>query len=96
MRDRRDDILLLTQAFLTEFGRAFANPPAGISREARERLLAHHWPGNIRELRNMLERAAILCDGGLITEHHLALTAMPRDGSHLGPRRRNRSRATGA
>jgi transcriptional regulator with GAF, ATPase, and Fis domain len=77
LRDRRDDILLLTQAFLTEFGRVFANPPAGISREARERLLAHHWPGNIRELRNTLERAAILCDGGLITEHHLALTAMP-------------------
>jgi len=36
-------------------------------------LLAYHWPGNIRELRNILERAAILCDGGLITHEHLAL-----------------------
>jgi transcriptional regulator with GAF, ATPase, and Fis domain len=73
LRDRRDDVLPLTQAFLTEFGRAFAHAPAGISREAREMLLAYHWPGNIRELRNVLERAAILCDGGLITHEHLAL-----------------------
>ena len=75
LRDRRDDILPLTQAFITEFGRAFANPPAGISRDAREKLLAYHWPVNIRELRNILERAAIVCDGALITADHLALPA---------------------
>jgi len=75
LRERRDDILPLTQAFLNEFSRAFAHPPAGISREARQMLLAYHWPGNIRELRNILERAAILCDGGLITGDHLALPA---------------------
>jgi transcriptional regulator with GAF, ATPase, and Fis domain len=73
LRERRDDILPLTQAFLAEFGRAFANPPAGISREAKEGLLRYHWPGNVRELRNILERAAILCDGGLITDEHLGL-----------------------
>jgi DNA-binding NtrC family response regulator len=78
LRDRQDDILPLTQAFLGEFGRAFANPPAGVSREAKQMLLSYHWPGNIRELRNILERAAILCDGGLITDEHLALpTASP-------------------
>ena len=77
LRDRADDILPLTQAFLNEFGRAFANPPAGISREAKQMLLAYHWPGNIRELRNILERAAILCDGGLITGDHLALPGAP-------------------
>jgi two-component system response regulator FlrC len=77
LRERAEDILPLTQAFLTEFGRTFAHPPAGLSREARERLLKHHWPGNVRELRNILERAAILCDGGLITLEHLALPAAP-------------------
>jgi Nif-specific regulatory protein len=76
LRERRDDILPLTQAFLKEFGRAFTNPPAGISREARQALLDYHWPGNVRELRNILERAAILCDGGLITDEHLALPAV--------------------
>jgi transcriptional regulator with GAF, ATPase, and Fis domain len=75
LRERRDDILPLTQAFLSEFTRAFANPPGGLSREAREALLDYHWPGNVRELRNILERAAILCDGGLITDEHLALPA---------------------
>jgi transcriptional regulator with GAF, ATPase, and Fis domain len=76
LRDRRDDILALSQAFLAEFGRAFAHPPAGMSREAKQLLLSYHWPGNVRELRNILERAAILCDGGLITDEHLALPTL--------------------
>ncbi len=46
-------------------------PAAGISRDAREWLLAYHWPGNVRELRNAIERAILLCDGGLITRDHL-------------------------
>ena len=75
LRDRPDDVLPLSEAFLAEYGRSLARPPAGISRDARQLLLEHHWPGNVRELRNILERAAILCDGGLITADHLALTA---------------------
>jgi transcriptional regulator with PAS, ATPase and Fis domain len=73
LRERRDDILSLSDAFLAELGKGLGRPPSGISRGARERLLAHSWPGNVRELRNTLERAAILCDGGLITEEHLAV-----------------------
>jgi DNA-binding NtrC family response regulator len=46
-------------------------PAAGISRDAREWLLAYPWPGNVRELRNAVERAILLCDGGLITREHL-------------------------
>jgi transcriptional regulator with GAF, ATPase, and Fis domain len=77
LRERREDILLLAEEFLAEIGRAFGRPPAGISREARERLLEYSWPGNIRELRNTLERAAIVCEGGLINAEHLSL-AGPR------------------
>jgi transcriptional regulator with PAS, ATPase and Fis domain len=77
LRDRRDDILPLTQAFLTEFGRAFANPPAGISREAREMLLAYPWPGNIRELRNLMERLAYLSTADRIEAEDLALILSP-------------------
>jgi transcriptional regulator with GAF, ATPase, and Fis domain len=73
LRDRRDDILPLSEAFLGEIGRSLGRPPAGISRDAREMLIEYHWPGNVRELRNILERAAILCDGGLITADHLSL-----------------------
>jgi two-component system response regulator AtoC len=73
LRERRDDVLTLSEAFLKEFGRTLGRPPAGISTDARARLVAYHWPGNVRELRNVLERAAILCDGGLITADLLAL-----------------------
>jgi transcriptional regulator with GAF, ATPase, and Fis domain len=73
LRDRRDDIVPLSEAFLAEIGRGLGRPPGGISRDARAKLVEHHWPGNVRELRNVLERAAILCDGGLITPAHLEL-----------------------
>ena len=74
LRDRKDDVLPLSEAFLGEIGRSIGRPPAGISRDARDRLIEYHWPGNVRELRNILERAAILCEGGLITTAHLTLT----------------------
>jgi PAS domain S-box-containing protein len=76
LRDRRDDILPLSEAFLTEIGRGLGRPPGGISRDARQLLIGYHWPGNVRELRNILERAAILCDGGLIAAEHLALNVI--------------------
>jgi transcriptional regulator with GAF, ATPase, and Fis domain len=85
LRDRRDDILPLSEAFLQELGRAFGRPPAGISREACDVLMDYAWPGNVRELRNMLERAAILCEGGLILAEHLAIQARPAAQSE--PRR---------
>jgi Nif-specific regulatory protein len=78
LRDRPDDILPMSEAFLAEYGRGLGRPPAGISRDARQMLVDYHWPGNVRELRNILERAAILCDGGLITAEHLALKVAPR------------------
>jgi transcriptional regulator with GAF, ATPase, and Fis domain len=71
LRDRREDVLPLAETFLEEIGVALGRPPAGISKEARERLLAYPWPGNARELRNALERAVILAAGGLITAEHL-------------------------
>jgi transcriptional regulator with GAF, ATPase, and Fis domain len=74
LRNRRADIVPLSEAFIAEIGRSIGRPPAGLSRDARLALMEYHWPGNVRELRNVLERAAILCDGGLIVADHLALT----------------------
>ena len=73
LRDRPDDILPLSEAFLDDIARGIGRPPGGISREARRLLVDYHWPGNVRQLRNTLERAAILCEGGLITGEHLSL-----------------------
>jgi transcriptional regulator with GAF, ATPase, and Fis domain len=71
LRERAEDILPLAEAFLAELGPTVGRPAAGISRDAREWLLAYSWPGNVRELRNAIERAILLCDGGLITREHL-------------------------
>jgi len=71
LRQRREDILPLAESFLEELAPTMPRPAAGISRDAREWLLAYPWPGNVRELRNAVERAILLCDGGLITREHL-------------------------
>ena len=81
LRERKSDIVLLSDVFLQEIAKSFGRPPAGLTRDAREALVEHDWPGNVRELRNALERAAILCEGGLISARHLSLYA-PR---HAGP-----------
>jgi transcriptional regulator with PAS, ATPase and Fis domain len=80
LRDRPDDILPLSEAFLDDISGSFGRPPAGLSSEARAIVLAYHWPGNVRQLRNLLERAAILSEGGLIQAEHLALPR-PADSS---------------
>src|ERR1700730_7229595 len=83
LRERRRDIPLLTDAFLQEFNRSTACSSAGLSPAAREMLSGYEWPGNVRELHNVLERAAILSQGGLITGEHLSL----RTTSVVTPRR---------
>ncbi len=90
LRERIDDILPLTEVFLAELGPAIGRPVAGVSKEAKDLLLAYPWPGNVRELKNALERAAILCDGGLITAAHLPISV----SSHEADRRAGT--ATGA
>jgi len=71
LRDRREDIPILVQHFVEKFGGDSAKRVTGVHPEAMEVLKAHDWPGNIRELRNAVERAVILCDGELITREHL-------------------------
>jgi transcriptional regulator with GAF, ATPase, and Fis domain len=74
LRERGDDILLLADRFVRELGTRMSKGDVGLSREARDLLLAYHWPGNIRELQNAIERAVILSDGGLITAAQLGVT----------------------
>jgi transcriptional regulator with PAS, ATPase and Fis domain len=73
LRDRKGDVLPLADAFLQDIARSFGRPPAGLTADAKRALLEYNWPGNARELRNALERAAILCEGGLIAQQHLVL-----------------------
>ncbi|MCC6848555.1 MAG: sigma-54-dependent Fis family transcriptional regulator [Deltaproteobacteria bacterium] len=63
---RPEDIFTLANHFLARASLDMGKKPLGISREARAVLEAYHWEGNVRELRNVMERAAILCKGGLV------------------------------
>jgi transcriptional regulator with GAF, ATPase, and Fis domain len=82
LRERGEDVLLLASHLVRELAPQFGRSNAGLSREARDTLVAHSWPGNVRELQNAIERALIVSDGGLITAIQLGIT--PRAG-RLGP-----------
>jgi DNA-binding NtrC family response regulator len=71
LRERREDIPLLAQAFLQEFSRERGKSISGLSGGALERLDAYHWPGNVRELRNVMERAVLFCRGPKVTVEDL-------------------------
>jgi transcriptional regulator with GAF, ATPase, and Fis domain len=78
LRERGDDVLRLAEHFVRTLGPRMSRGEIGLSRDAREALLAHAWPGNIRELSNAIERALIVSDGGLITAQQLGLSKIPR------------------
>ncbi len=63
LRDRLEDIPLLARRFVNDFSRSFRKRIDGISRESIAALQQHSWPGNIRELRNVVERAMIVATG---------------------------------
>ena len=75
LRERGDDVLLLAAHFLERFCRELSKPGLRLSQEARERVLAYEWPGNIRELQNAIERAVILAEGAEIEAKDLRLPA---------------------
>lgn len=71
LRRRKEDIPLLAQQFVARFNHLQQKMVEGVSPEALSLLMAHHWPGNIRELENVIERAFILCGDGEIDISHL-------------------------
>ena len=82
LRERRDDIPILIQLFIEKFNAESGKRVTGMHPDALELLKDYEWPGNIRELRNAVERAVILCDGELIEQDHL-----PPDLGGKGPER---------
>src|SRR6188508_951790 len=74
LRDRKEDVALLVQAFLNEFNGRNGKAVKGVDQDAMRLLENYAWPGNIRELRNVIERATILAGGDLIEPTHLPPT----------------------
>jgi len=66
LRERPEDIVPLAEFFLSEFSREFKRPSLSISDVAKRQMLSYGWPGNVREMRNVIERAIILGAGGSV------------------------------
>ena len=79
LRERKDDLPLLVQAFIAEFNQRNQKAIAGVDQAAMRMIEHYAWPGNVRELRNVIERATILAPGPFIEPRHLppALTDEP-------------------
>jgi len=79
LRDRKEDIRELTIHFLNKFSREMGKSIRNIDPRAMDALKAYHWPGNIRELANVLERAVVLGEGEIISVHDLPQDLVPSE-----------------
>jgi transcriptional regulator with PAS, ATPase and Fis domain len=77
LRERREDIPLLLDHFLRKFARKNRREVAGLTAAARDALLRYDYPGNVRELENIVERAVLLCRGAVIDLEDLPVTLRP-------------------
>ncbi len=81
LRERRDDILLLADAFIERYSQRTGKDIRRITTPAINMMVAYHWPGNVRELENCIERAVLLSTDGVIHAHHLPPSLQTSDGS---------------
>jgi len=85
LRERKDDIMLLADYFLENFATENGKPITRISTPAIEMLTRYHWPGNIRELENCIERAVLLCGEDVIRSEHLPPSLQMAERGEAGP-----------
>jgi DNA-binding NtrC family response regulator len=85
IRERREDIPMLIDYFFSFFAKRYEKPPQAFSPEALEILTAYEWPGNVREIRNAVERAIVVCPHAVIAPHYLPerITARPAAPTHI-------------
>jgi Nif-specific regulatory protein len=86
LRERRPDILLLADHFVEKYAAEHGKDVRRIATTAIDMMMSYHWPGNVRELENCVERAVLVCDGGVIHGHHLPPTLQTAEVSGTLPR----------
>jgi Nif-specific regulatory protein len=77
LRDRGDDVRLLVQHFFDHYRRQHGRAQLKLSDAALARLLEYEWPGNIRQLRNMMDSAVVLAEGNTIAAEDLGIQSIP-------------------
>jgi DNA-binding NtrC family response regulator len=83
LRERVQDILPLVEYFLGQFNLKFNKSFTGISVDARQALVEYRWPGNIREIKNMVERSVLLGSGQLLEREHFHFQTSLSKGGDL-------------
>lgn len=78
LRNRKEDIVPLAERFMVRYGEKYNKTGLMLLGEAAEKLKAHPWEGNIRELQNVIEKAVIMCDGDIISPDHIELHTSQR------------------
>jgi Nif-specific regulatory protein len=81
LRERKSDLLLLSDHFLQKYAKQHRRDVRRISTPAIDMLTSYHWPGNVRELENVIERAVLVCDSGVLHGHHLPPTLQTAQAS---------------
>ena len=85
LRERRDDIPLLVDHFLAKYAREFNRDVHGVSADALEVLVRYDWPGNVREMENIIQRSVVLAGGPVLQLQDLPLDlALPETGAWYG------------
>jgi transcriptional regulator with PAS, ATPase and Fis domain len=80
LRERGEDILLLSNLFIEEINREYAKTINGLTEDAKKLMVHYPWPGNVRELKNVIERAMILTDQTYITPKQLPFELQQKEG----------------
>ncbi|MGE5698534.1 MAG: sigma-54-dependent transcriptional regulator [Deltaproteobacteria bacterium] len=83
LNDRREDIVPIARHFLDEFSRKFRKPFSGFAPEAESALTSYNWNGNVRELKNVIERSVLIGRGPLLSLHELGLKDADGAGSGI-------------
>lgn len=83
LREREEDVVALAQHFLEQSAMTDAGSPLKLSREAKKKLLYYDYPGNVRELRSVIELAVILCEGQVISEKDIQFHSLKREVNFL-------------
>jgi DNA-binding NtrC family response regulator len=82
LRERGDDIILLSEFFLKKYGLRYNKPHLKFNRYACDKLMNYQWPGNVRELQHTIEKAVILCDDLILKPEDLNLKELPPEINH--------------
>ena len=89
LKDRGEDVLIIANVFLRRYATTIGKPVSGLTKETTQTIQAYAWPGNIRELANLIRRSVVMADNPWITPENLGLDSevirkIPSNGNGLG------------